>query len=44
MTKTKVFSIRLETETLIKIRKQAKKEDRSVNYIISSILKKYYKK
>jgi predicted transcriptional regulator len=41
---TKVFSIRLGIDLLKKINALAKKEDRSRNYIIVSVLKKYFMK
>jgi len=41
--KDKLFSVRLEAETLEKLQKIAKREDRSVNYVINQACKEYVK-
>ena len=43
MAKDKLFSVRLEAETLEKLQKIAKREDRSVNYVINQASKEYVK-
>jgi predicted transcriptional regulator len=42
--KDKLFSVRLDAETLEKLQKIAKRGDRSVNYIINEACKEYLKR
>lgn len=44
MAKDKMFSVRLDAETLEKLQKIAKREDRSVNYVINDACKEYVKR
>jgi predicted transcriptional regulator len=44
MPKEKMFSVRIDAETLEKLRKIAKREDRSVSYIICEACKEYVKR
>jgi predicted transcriptional regulator len=44
MKKDKMFSVRIDGETLEKLQKIAKREDRSVNYIVVEACREYVKK
>lgn len=44
MKKDKLFSVRIDAETLEKLQKIAKREDRSVNYLIVEACRDYVKR